>query len=470
MTKTKLLRSTAFVARANGMLAILAASAMTLGAATTLGAQSIPRIPFEKYTLPNGLEVILHQDHTTPMIAVDTWYHVGSGDEKPRHTGFAHLFEHLMFMGSEHVPTGQFDQLLEAAGGNNNGSTTEDRTNYYETIPSNALPLALYLDSDRMGYLLQALDSAKVDLQRNVVKNERRQRVDNVPYGRANETILAALYPKGHPYSWPVIGSMADLSAATLEDVKSFFRTYYAPNNATLVIAGDFNADSARAAVNRYFGGIPRGPQVPDRPSPAQVVVPRDTFLVLQDKVQLPRIYYTWPSVKDFAHDDAALNVLASVLADGKNSRLYKKLVYDLQIAQDVTAYQNGERLAGDFRIIVTPRKGVSPARIDSLVRVELARVEKDGITSRELARVQNSTRSEFLTALATDLGKAELLNEYNYFVGNPDYVQRDAARYDAVTRADVQRVARLYLGKPKVVLTVVPEGMTSMMVHGGDR
>ncbi len=444
------------------VIAVLAACSVTLGA------QSIPRIAFEKYTLPNGLEVILHQDHTTPVIAVDMWYHVGSGDEKAGHTGFAHLFEHLMFMGSEHVPTGQFDQLLEAAGGNNNGSTTEDRTNYYETTPSNALPLALYLDSDRMGFLVQALDEAKVNLQRDVVKNERRERVDNVPYGHANETILAVLYPKGHPYSWPVIGSMRDLSAATLQDVKNFFRTYYAPNNATLVIVGDFNADSARVLVQKYFADIPRGPQLPPRPTPAPVVISRDTFLISQDKVQISRVYYTWPSVKNFARDDAALNVLASVLADGKNSRLYKRLVYDLQIAQDVNAYQNGQRLTGYFQIVVTPRKDVAPARIDALVRAELANLEKDGITSRELARVQNSTRSDFLRSLGTDLGTAELLNQYNYFVGDPDYVQRDAARYDAVTRADVQRVARVYLGKPKVVLTVVPDGMTAMMVKGG--
>ena len=433
--------------------------------ATVSSAQSIPRIPFEKYTLPNGLQVILSEDHSTPIIAVDTWFHVGSGDEKPGHTGFAHLFEHLMFMGSEHVPTGQFDQLLESAGANNNGSTTEDRTNYYETMPSNVLPLALYLDSDRMGFLLPALDTAKLNLQRHVVKNERRQRVDNVPYGKSDETILAALYPKDHPYSWPVIGSMVDLSAATLEDVKSFFRTYYAPNNATLVIVGDFNADSAKALIKHYYGGIPRGPQIPPRPSPPPVVIPRDTFLVLQDRVQLPRVYYTWPTVKDYARDDAALSVLASVLTDGKNSRLYKRLVYDLQIAQDVSSYQNGERLAGYFQIVVTPRKDIPPSRIDAIVRAEIARVEKDGITARELARVQNSTRSGFLSSLATDLGKAELLSDYDYFVGDPDYVQRDAARYDAVTRADVQRVARMYLGKPRVVLTVVPEGMTSMMV-----
>ncbi|MEO7040853.1 MAG: pitrilysin family protein [Gemmatimonadaceae bacterium] len=448
-------------------IAVVAVAVLAVSAAVA-EAQAIPRIAFEKYTLPNGLEVILHQDHTTPVIAVDTWFHVGSGDEKAGHTGFAHLFEHLMFMGSEHVPTGQFDQLLEAAGGNNNGSTTEDRTNYYETTPSNALPLALYLDSDRMGFLVQALDAEKVDLQRNVVKNERRQRVDNVPYGKSDETILAALYPNGHPYSWPVIGSMADLSAATLEDVKNFFRTYYAPNNATLVISGDFQMDSAKALVRRYYSNIPRGPEIPPRPAPPSVVIPRDTFLVLQDRVQIPQVYYTWPTVKDFSRDDAALSVLASVLADGKNSRLYKRLVYDLQIAQDVYAGQQGSRLAGYFQIVATPRKGIAPARVDSVVREELAKLEKDGITSRELARVQNSTRSSFLRSLSTDLGTAELLNRYNYFVGDPDFIQRDAARYDAVTRADVQRVARVYLSKPKVVLTVVPDGDTSMMLKGG--
>lgn len=455
-----------------GLVALAVPALLALGAFTArpLSAQSVPRIKVEKYTLPNGLEVILHEDHTTPIVAVNTWYHVGSGDEKVGRTGFAHLFEHLMFMGSQHVPTGQFDQMLEAAGGNNNGSTTEDRTNYYETLPSNALPLALYLDSDRMGYLLPALDSAKVDIQRDVVKNERRQRVDNVPYGRAEETILSALYPKGHPYSWPVIGSMADLSAASLNDVKNFFRTYYAPNNATLTIVGDFNSDSTKALVKQYFGDIPRGPALPPRPQPAAVTVPRDTFMVLQDKVQLPRVYYTWPTVKSFTRDDAPLTVLASVLADGKNSRLYKRLVYDLQVAQDVNVFQNGSRLAGVFQIVVTPRPGQSPATIDSLVRTELAKIERDGITARELARVQNSTRSTFLAQLASDYATGDLLNMYNQFVGTPDYVQQDAARYDAVTRSDVQRVARTYLEKPKVVLTVVPEGKASMMVAGVSR
>ncbi len=440
--------------------------------ATSISAQSAPRIKFEKYTLPNGLEVILHEDHSTPIVAVDTWYHVGSGDEQIGRTGFAHLFEHIMFMGSQHVPVGAFDQLLESAGANNNGSTTEDRTNYYETLPSNALPLALWLDSDRMGYLLPTMDLAKVNLQRDVVKNERRQRVDNVPYGRADETILAALYPKSHPYSWPVIGSMADLSAASLGDVQNFFRTYYAPNNATLAIAGDFDPATVKKLVVQYFGNIPRGPAIQRRTTVPSVAIPRDTFLVLEDRVQLPRLFYTWHSVKDFSKDDAALDILAQIIANDKNSRLYKKLVYDLQVAQSVSAFQDGGRLDGKFQIDVTPKPGQKVADIDRLVQAEISNVIATGITARELQRAQNSYKATFLNRLASVLGKAEKLNYYNYIVGNPDFAQQDAARYERVTAADVQRVVRTYLGRPKIVLTVVPEGKKEMMLtaSGGGR
>ncbi|MFL5610127.1 MAG: M16 family metallopeptidase [Gemmatimonadaceae bacterium] len=440
--------------------------------AVPLVAQSTPRIQFEKYTLPNGLEVILHEDHSTPIVAVDTWYHVGSGDEQVGRTGFAHLFEHIMFMGSEHVAVGAFDQLLESAGANNNGSTTEDRTNYYETLPSNALALALWLDADRMGFLLPTMDLAKVNLQRDVVKNERRQRVDNVPYGRADEIILGALYPKSHPYSWPVIGSMADLSAASLTDVQNFFKTYYAPNNATLTIAGDFDPATVKKLVAQYFSSIPRGPAVTRRVSVPAVVIPRDTFLVLEDKVQLPRVFYTWHSVKGFSKDDAALDILAQVVANDKNSRLYKKLVYDLQIAQNVSAFQDGSRLDGKFQIDITPKPGQKVADIDRIVQTEIANVINNGISQRELQRAQNLYKASFLNRLASVLGKAEVLNTYNYFVGNPDFVQQDAARYERVTAADVQRVAKTYLGRPKIVLTVVPEGKKDMMLtaSGGGR
>ena len=451
---------------AMGALAPVAAAQRS--ASTSSG--GVPRLAFEKTTLPNGLEVILHEDHSTPIVVVNTWYKVGSGDEKPGRTGFAHLFEHIMFMGSQHVPTGEFDKLLEAAGANNNGSTTEDRTNYYESMPSNALPLALWLDADRMGHLLPVMDQAKLDLQRDVVKNERRQRVDNVPYGKWRETVLAALYPPNHPYHWPVIGSMADLSAASLDDVKQFFTTYYAPNNATIVIAGDFNRDSALTWVNRYFGNIPRGPQMPPRPVVPTVIVPRDTFLVLEDRVVLPRLYEVWETGRVFAPDDAPLDVLASVLAGDKNSRLYKRLVFDMQVAQDVVAYNNSTKLDGNFFIWVTPKPGQTPARMAELVKEEIDKIVKDGITPRELARALNSRRASFLDDIASVLGKSDRLAEYNYFAGTPDYIQQDAARYDRVTAADVQRVAAQYLTKPKVVLTVVPQGKTDLMVNGGTR
>ena len=445
-------------------LLAMPAAAQTSAAAS----QGVPKLKFEKTTLPNGLQIILHEDHSTPIVVVDTWYHVGSGDEKPGRTGFAHLFEHIMFMGSQNVPVDQFDKWLEAAGADNNGSTNTDRTNYYELLPSNALPLALWLDADRMGHLLPVMDQAKLDLQRDVVKNERRQRVDNVPYGKASETILAALYPATHPYHWPVIGSMTDLSAASLDDVKQFFRTYYAPNNATLVIAGDFNRDSAMTWVQRYFGGVPRGPQMPARPVVPTFSVPKDTFLVVEDKVTLPRLYETWHSVKLFHPDDAALDVLADVLAGDKNSRLYKRLVFDMQVAQDVGAFQSSGRLDGNFQITVTAKPGQAPSKMAALVAEEVGKIAKDGVTARELARSLNSRRAQFLDQLAAVLGKSEQLAAYDYNAGTPDYVQQDLARYEKITAADVQRVATQYLSQPKVVLTVVPEGKRQLMVSGG--
>ncbi len=447
------------------LLVVLIAIAAVATPAAAAHAQGIPKIQFEKYTLANGLEVILHRDRSVPLVAVEVYYKVGSGDEQTGRTGFAHLFEHVMFMGSENVPVGAFDQWLEAAGGNSNGSTNSDRTNYWEQLPSNALPLALWLEADRMGRLLPTLDQAKLDLQRDVVKNERRERYENRPYGRANETISAVLYPPGHPYSWPTIGSMADLTAASLDDVTGFFRTYYAPNNASLTIAGDFDTDSVKAWVQRYFSVIPRGPEVPARAVPAPARVAQDTALVLEDRVQLPRAYYTWPTVRYFDRDDAALDILAYILAGDKNSRLYKRLVYDDQIAQSPYAGHTSVRLSGFFRIEVTPRAGKLPTQVMKAVDEEIDRLARDGITPRELARAQNTFRVRFLDDLASVLGKASQLSSYNYFVGTPDYVQQDAARYDRVTIEDVRQVARTYLNRPKVILTVVPEGKTDLMV-----
>ncbi len=433
-------------------------------------AQQLPRIAYEKFTLDNGLEVILHEDHSTPIVVVNTWYKVGSGDERRGRTGFAHLFEHVMFMGSQHVPVGKFDEWLEAAGVNNNGSTTTDRTNYYEVGPSNALPLMLWLDADRMGWLLPTMDLAKLDLQRDVVKNERRQAVDNAPYGRVDETLLAALYPPEHPYSWSVIGSMADLSAASLDDVIGFFQLYYAPNNATMVIAGAIQPDSAKAWVTRYFGAIPRNPTAVRRPSVTPVTRNSDTVLVLEDKVQLPRVYYAWPSVPAFHPDEAALDLLAAILASGRSSRLQQRLVYGAQLAQDVFSYHDAAKLAGTFNLVATPRPGHRPQEIAAVLTEELRRVASEPVTERELERAKNQYRASFLDRLASVLGKAEQLNLYNYFVGEPDYLRQDAARYDAVTRDDLLRVAQTYLGRGKVVLTVVPEGQTALALTGASR
>ncbi len=447
---------------------ILLAAALAL-APIVAGAQTVPPLQHERYTLDNGLTVILHQDNSVPVAAVNVWYHVGSGDERPGRTGFAHLFEHILFMGSANVPVGMFDQWLEAAGANNNGSTSFDRTNYFEWLPANAVPLALWLEADRMGWLLPTLDQSKLDIQRDVVMNERRQRVDNVPYGRAFETILPALLPSGHPYSWPVIGYMDDLTAATLDDVVHFFRTYYVPDNAALVVAGAFNRDSVRTWIQRNFGEIPPGRVERPRPTVPQARLAADTFLVLEDRVQLPRVYYAWSSVRAFHDDDATLDVLAYVLAGDRNSRLYRRLVYDMQIAQDVNASQFSNKLDGMFLVTSTARSGTEPSRIAGVIDEEIARLARDGIEPRELARAQNSIRANFIRSLEGVLGKAERLNYYQYFVGTPDYVQRDAARYDAVTAAAVQQAAR-YLQEAKVVLTVVPEGQQSMMVTGGAR
>jgi len=432
-----------------------------------LSAQAL-HVPYQTFTLPNGLQVLLHEDHSVPLVSVNVWYHVGSSDEKPGRTGFAHLFEHIMFMGSQHVPTGEFDRLLEAAGGDNNGSTTEDRTNYYEDAPGNALPLPLWLDSDRMGFLLPEITADKVDLQRGVVQNERRQSYENRPYGLAEENILQRLYPPDHPYHWPVIGSMADLSAATLDDVRGFFRTYYTPNNATLAIAGDITPRATRQLVERYFGDIPRGPAV-TRPEPPAVQLGADVYATIEDRVQVPRVYDAWHTVKAFADGDATLDVLANVLAGGRSSRLYKRLVYELQIATDVVAFQDGGRIDGKFELWATARLGHDLTELERVIDEEVRKIAQAGPTPREVERAQNSFEAQFLSRMERVGGfggKADQLNFYNYFVGTPDYFEKDLDRYRKVTAAEVQQAARRYLADAhRVVLSVVPQGKPELGV-----
>jgi zinc protease len=429
------------------------------------------RVPYQTFTLPNGLQVFVHEDRSVPVVSVNTWYRVGSADEDPGRTGFAHLFEHIMFMGSKHVPTGDFDRLLEAAGADNNGSTTTDRTNYYEDGPVNALPLMLWLDSDRMGFLLPEITPDKVDLQRGVVQNERRQSYENQPYGLARENILQRLYPKDHPYHWPVIGSMDDLSAATIDDVRSFFQRFYVPNNATMAIAGAIDAKQARALVERWFGDVPRGPEVRRREAPA-FVLEADVHGVLEDRVQLPRVHNAWHTTRAFHPDDAAIDALGYLLAGGKSSRLYKRLVYELQIATQVAAYQDARRLDGQFDVFATARPGHRLDELQAVIDEEVRRIASEGPTPRELERVKNGIEAQFLDAMERVGGfdgKADRLNHYAYFLGEPDAFEKDLARYRALTPKDVQRVARTYLAdRRRVVLSVVPEGKHDLAVTEG--
>ncbi|MEZ5421166.1 MAG: pitrilysin family protein, partial [Vicinamibacterales bacterium] len=415
---------------------MLAAGLATM-VATGAGAQETARlaVPYSEFTLDNGLHVILHRDSSVPIVTVNVWYHVGSGSEKPGRTGFAHLFEHLMFEGSGHVPEGAFDTWLEGAGANNNGSTTVDRTNYYIDGPSNALELMLFLESDRMAYLLDTMTPERVDGQRDVVKNERRQRVENQPYGIPELALDSMLFPPGHPYSWSTIGSMEDLSAASQDDVKEFFRTYYAPNNASLVVAGDIDLGTTKALVEKWFNEVPRGKPVPPVAPPAAMLT-GVTRRTMTDQVQLPRLYLGWLTPGTYRPGDAALDIVASLLTGGKNSRLYKRLVYELQIAQEVYAYQQSQMLGSAFFVVATARPGKSLDDIQKVIDEEIDRLAAMPAEPRELERVRNQLEANFLRRaerVGGMYGKADQLNAYYTFTGTPDFFEEDLARYRAL-------------------------------------
>jgi zinc protease len=424
---------------------------------STASSDSI-KIPFETYKLPNGLTVILSLDRTTPTVAVNVWYHVGSKNEVAGRTGFAHLFEHVMFTGSGHVPYGLHDKLTEGVGGGNNGSTTNDRTNYYETIPSNYLESALWLESDRMGFLLDKLDTAKLNAQRDVVKNERRQSYDNQPYGRVSEILAAAMYPKGHPYSWPVIGSMTDLTAASEGDVKDFFRLYYAPNNATLAVVGDFDPAQAKAWIQKYFGDLPQGKQV-QRPSVPLGKLEASKRLVYEDRVQVPRLYIQWPTVGFKNDDDYALSVMGSMLSGSRTARLTKALVYDSQKASNVFGFQNSAEDVGVFQVTVIPRPEATLTELEVAVDQVIQKFISEGPTAEELQKAKSGLELNFLRGLESNLGKAERLNSGAVFYGNAGQFSTDYQKTLAVTAADVKRVASQYLTRARIVLSVVPKG-----------
>jgi len=396
-----------------------------------------------------------------PVVAVNVWYHVGSANEKPGRTGFAHLFEHLMFEGSKNVREGQFDLLLEAAGADSNGSTTNDRTNYIIDLPNNALELALYLDSDRMGYLLDAMPPEQVNSQRDIVKNERRQSYENRPYGMASLEIDKMLWPAGHPYNWPVIGHMEDLTAASQQDVVEFFKKYYAPNNASLVVAGDIDLDRTRALVEKWFGDLPRGAAVEPVAPPAAVLtqVKRQT---LTDQVSLPRLYLAWLTPKVFAPGDAALDLVSSVLTGGKNSRLYKRLVYEEQMAQDVSAFQSSAALGSSFLIIATARRGHTAEALQKVIDEEIDRLRREPPDAREVQRALNQIEASFyrrMERVGGFSGKADQLNAYYFGGGSPDFFAEDLARYTSLSAADLQAAIVRWLPRDRrVELVVQPE------------
>ncbi len=422
--------------------------------------EKLPKIKFEKYELPNGLDVILHVDHSIPMVTVNVWFHVGSKNEKKGRTGFAHLFEHLMFEGSEHIPN--YDEPMERIGGMSNGSTNNDRTNYWENLPSNYLEMGIWLEADRMGYLLPVMDQEKLDTQRGVVQNEKRQGVDNQPYGRANEILMSMLYPPDHPYSWTVIGSLEDLGAATLEDVKDFFKMYYTPNNASLSIAGDFDPEVAKKLVEKHFASIPPGPPI-ERLKQWMPTLDGVKHTVVTDKIELPRVYMAWHTPALNAPGDAEFDVLADALSSGKTSRLYKALVYEKQIAQDVSAFQASRELSSTFHITVTAREGHTLKEIEKAVDQELDRILKEGITSGELNQAKVNIEASFIRQLERVGGfggKADTLNQYNVYLGDPDGFQWDLDRYAKVAADDVLKCATKYLDLDKrVIVHFLPQG-----------
>ena len=354
-------------------------------AAAPAGKTALPEIAYTRFSLPNGLRVILHEDHSTPVVAVNVWYHVGSKNESAGRTGFAHLFEHMMFQGFQGYPYA-FGATMDELGASRNGSTNTDRTNYFEVVPSNFLETALFMEAGRMGRLLERVTQERLDNQRDVVKNEKRQNVDNQPYGQAFDRIMSALYPREHPYSWSVLGSMEDLTAASLEDVSAFFRTYYVPNNASLVLAGDFDPATARALVEKHFGAIASGAAV-KRPQPAQPRLDREIREDMEDSVQLPRLYMAWHSTPAFSKSEAAADMLAIILGGGKSSRLYKALQFDRQIVQDAVAGNPASELAGRFLVMATAKPGQNLGEIQRVIDDEIARLKTTPVTAEEIER-----------------------------------------------------------------------------------
>lgn len=419
------------------------------------GNTNLPKINYKEYKLKNGLTVVMHQDKSTPIVAVNVFYHVGSKNESTGRTGFAHLFEHMMFQGSKNYSS-DYLSAIDDMGGNVNGTTNEDRTYYYEVVPSNFLERTLYLEADRMGGLLDAMTQEKLDNQRDVVKNERRLRVDNQPYGTMSERIGDIMYPEGHPYHWSVIGSMTDLSAASLDDVKSFFRTYYVPNNAVLVLSGDFEEKQAKNWIEQYFGPIAKGGDL-TRPNVPQPKLNGEVRKVYEDSVPLPRVSMVWQGVSAYSPDEAALDTLASILSSGRSSRLQSSLLYGKELVQQVFASDGTNEIGGLFQISALAKPGKTLEEIEKEINVEIERIKTEPPTADEMSRALNARESRFIYGLQSVLGKGGQLSNYAGYLNKPDNFQADLDRYRKVTPADVQRVAKQYLTANRLVMSYVP-------------
>lgn len=413
-------------------------------------------IKYDRYPLPNGLNVILYQDRSLPLVSVNIWYKVGSANEKEGKTGLAHLFEHMMFQGSENVLKEMHFKFIQEAGGSLNGSTNTDRTNYYEKVPSNYLELALWLESDRMGYFLPALTQEKLRNQINVVRNERLERYENQPYGLAWETLISNLYPKGHPYSWPTIGFMPDISYS-LNEVKNFFKMYYSPSNANLVIAGDFDTALAKELVEKYFAEISSN-SLPSFSIPGQPSLEKNINIIKKENIQLERIYLAWHTEASFEKYDAALEVLADILSGSKNSRLYKNLVFEKEFAQDVTAYQFSGKYGGHFMIIATAKPGVELENVKNEIFNEIENIMKNGISDKELLRSKNGIKSGFIHSLQNIDSLANQLNYYSFYLDEPNSFTYDLKRYESTDSSLIKEAVELHLTKPYVELRIVPE------------
>jgi zinc protease len=422
-------------------------------------------VNYEKYSMPNGLQVILHTDHSDPVISYAIMYHVGSSRETPGKTGFAHLFEHLLFGGSENVATGTFDKIIEGVGGNNNGFTSRDVTTYFELFPKNALEKILWLESDRMGFFINSVTPRSLAIQQNVVQNEKRQGEDNTPYGFTDYVICKNLYPASHPYNWEVIGEMEDLKNASLDDVKNYYSHFYGPNNATLVLAGDFNADSIKVLINKYFGEIKSHGEVTPR-SAMIPVLDKTIKLYHEDNfANVPELTMVWPGPQAYQKDAYALDFLAKILADGKKAPLYKVLVKEKKLTSRTTAYNNSGELTREFTITIRANEGKTLKEIEAGVFEGLDRFEKEGITEKDIERVKASSEKSFYNGISSVFMKSLTLAFYNTFLNDPGYIEKDIANIKAVTLDDVKRVYEKYIkGKPHIVTSFVPKGKLDMV------